>query len=722
MSSYFHSGTREDGIVLLRMADPSGSTNRTTDQFKLELDALLTAWAARPPTGVIVLSDRPDFGVGGDVDQIAAFAAEGAAAVVADSQRIKALFRRIEQAGFPVVACLRGLAVGGGLELALACHARIGIADRPLRIGLPECTIGLIPGAGGLLRSVHMLGLQRAIDLATSGRLIGGEEALAIGWLDTLVPDEAAAVVEATRRILAEPAPVKPWDRRGYRLSGGGLFADPARYLALQTKSAGFLARDGGRNRAATTAATAACHIAACGFADGGLIESRAFARQALSPEATARIGVALKDKSVLKRAPSRPAGVERAAAPRRVGIIGAGMMGAGIAFANARVGIEVLLADQTLEGAEAGLGRVRHDADRALKRGQIGAAEHSALIARVTPVEGIAALTGCDLLIEAVFEDIGLKKSVMAQLERQVEPGGMVASNTSALSISDIGTALQNPARFIGLHFFSPVDRMHLVEIVRGAQTSDATLAAAWDYAATLGKMQIVVQDSHGFFASRVFQKFIYEAAAMVYEGIPAAIIENAALLAGYPAPPLSLIDDTSLALSVRVIEGAAAANAAKGLPPENHPGEAVIRRLAGQGRTGRSAGAGFYDYDGADGKTLWPGLAAMAPCVVAADVDLLAERYFYAQLADVLRCLSEGVIASAAEVNSGAIRAIGFPAWTGGPLRLIGRIGHAAYLSRAAELTALHGARFDPGLNSVVALEMLLAQAAAFDAADKQ
>lgn len=717
MTGYLTLAERDDGIVIVAMADPSGRMNRTTGQFKSELEALMDRWAAVPPKGVILLSDRPDFGVGGDVDEIARLAADGAAAACADSARIKAVFRRIETAGFPVVAVLAGLAVGGSLELALACHARFAVDAPATRMGLPETTIGLIPGAGGLVRSLHMLGFDAALDLVLSGRLIGAAEAEALGWIDGRGPDRAVLIERAAAFIAANPAPRKPWDRRGYALPGGAFYASPARYIGLQSRVAAERARAGGRERAAITAMECLVHASACGFADGERIESRGFARQACSAEATARIGLALKDKSVLRRAPSRPKGIASAAPPRRVGIIGAGIMGAGIAFANARAGVDVLLADVSPEAAEAGLARVRADCERAVKRGHMNSAERDTLLARVRAVAGIEALQDCDLLIEAVFEDIDLKTQTMQVLERQVAPGGMIASNTSALSIADIGAGLERPDRFIGLHFFSPVDRMHLVEIVRGQATSDATLAAAHDYANLLGKMPIVVRDSHGFFASRVFQKFIYEAAAMVGEGIPPAEIEAGALLAGYPAPPLSLIDDTSLSLSVRVIEGAAAAARARGVAPENHPGERVIQALVAKGREGRRNGRGFYDH-GPEGKALWPGLAEAFPPVPAPAPESIGERFLLAQVADVLRCLAEGVIASEAEVNSGAIRAIGFPAWTGGPLRLIGRLGEEGYLARASALAAAHGARFDPGMDGA-ALARLLAAARDFDAA---
>ena len=334
-----------------------------------------------------------------------------------------------------------------------------------------------------------------------------------------------------------------------------------------------------------------------------------------------------------------------------------------------------------------------------------------------MTPGIGIPTLAGCDLIIEAVFEDIDLKKSVLHEMEALLPETGRLATNTSALSVTGLAEALDNPDRFLGLHFFSPVDRMNLVEIVTGGQTSDAMLAYAHDYTRSLRKQPITVADSHGFFASRVFQKFIYEAAALVGEGVPAALIENAALQAGYPAGPLALIDDTALTLSIKVIEHAAEAAIAKGKPRESHPGERVIFSLVeDHGREGRRAGAGFYDYD-ETGKTLWPGLVDLARGTGTATIDDIAERYPTAQCCDVLRCLEEGVIRSAAEVNTGAVKAIGFPAWTGGPLRLIASEGADAFLARCQKLATRHGERFALPFTTAADLQALLDTATAFD-----
>ena len=391
--------------------------------------------------------------------------------------------------------------------------------------------------------------------------------------------------------------------------------------------------------------------------------------------------------------------------------------MGAGIAFANARAGIDVILADVSAEAAERGMEQIRADVARAVRRNQMTETEGDALIARIRLGDGTAALKGCDLIIEAVFEDIALKKQTLQDMERLLPKDGRLASNTSALSVTEIAKVLDRPDRFLGLHFFSPVDRMHLIEIVVGTQTAPEMLAFAHDYTRVLRKQAITVADSHGFFASRVFQKFIYEAAAMVGEGIPAALIENAALQAGYPAGPLSLIDDTALTLSIRVIDHAAEAAKAKGKPPENHPGEAVIKAMVDtHGRKGRRGGAGFYDYD-ETGKTLWPGLGQLASDTNSATLDEIAERYLTAQCCDVLRCLHEGVIQSAAEVNAGATRAIGFPAWTGGPLRLIAQEGAAAFIARSQRLANQHGPRFALPVTTTKDLEALLDRAAAFD-----
>ena len=719
MTNYLSETLSEDGILTVTLADPSGPMNRTTGQFKDELAALLDRLEANPVRGVILLTDRATFGVGGDVDQIAALAAAGAKESFADSQRLKALYRRIERLGLPVVALLEGMAVGGSFELALACHAAFALDDDRIRLGFPECSIGLLPGAGGLVRTVHLLGCDAALPLIVDPKMIAPAEAARLGLVTGLADSRVALLTAARDWIAANPAPAKPWDQKRHKIPGGGHFDTRGRYLAMQGRVSGHVKRGYGRQMAEITALSAICDVAACGFVDGERIESRAFARLAVSPEATARIGLNLKDKSTLKRAPSRPQAQPPQPMPERIGILGAGLMGAGIAFANARAGYEVILADVSAEAAARGFAQIEADVARALHRKQMTEDEGTALLARITTGDGIPSLAGCDLMIEAVFEDIALKRSVLAQMEALLPANGHLASNTSALSITGIAEVLQHPERFLGLHFFSPVDRMHLVEIVVGARTSDAMLALAHDYTTSLRKQPITVADSHGFFASRVFQKFIYEAAALIGEGVPAALIENAALQAGYPAGPLSLIDDTALTLSIKVIEHAAEAAIAAGKPPEDHPGERVIFALVNDHkREGRRAGAGFYEYTDA-GKSPWPGLSHLAPARTTATIDEIAERYLTAQCCDVLRCLHEGVIQSAAEVNTGAIKAIGFPAWTGGPLRLIAREGASAFLARSQRLAQRHGARFALPVATAQDLLALLDRAAAFDTA---
>ena len=717
MTNYLTEDLAQDGILTLTLADPSGPMNRTTAQFKDELGDLLDRLEADPVKGMIIMTDRNAFGVGGDVDQIAALAAAGAQESFADSQRLKALYRRMEKLGIPVVCLIEGMAVGGSFELALACHASFALNNEVIRLGFPECSIGLLPGAGGLVRTVHLLGCDAAIPLIVDAKLISPPEAAKLGLITGIANNRGALLTAAREWIATTPCPARPWDQKRHRVPGGGHFEKRGRYLAMQSRVSGLIKRGSGHQTAEISALSAICDVAACGFADGELIESRAFAKLAVSPEATARIGLQLKDKSTLKRAPSRPRGYPSSTLPKQIGILGAGLMGAGIAFSNAKSGHNVILADASAEAAERGIAQIQADVDRAVRRKQMTVVEGEALIARVTRGDGLGSLAGCDLMIEAVFEDIDLKKSVLREMEVLLAENGYLASNTSALSITEMATALVRPERFVGLHFFSPVDRMHLVEIVVGGKTSDATMAFAHDYTRALRKQPITVADRHGFFASRVFQKFIYEAAALVGEGVPAALVENAALQAGYPARPLSLIDDTALTLSIKVIKHAAKAALAQGNPPQNHPGERVIISLVEEfGREGRRAGAGFYDY-GEAGKTLWPGLSDLAAKPATATIDDIAERYLTAQCCDVVRCLHEGIIRSAAEVNTGAIKSIGFPAWTGGPLRLIENEGADAFLTRTRSLAERHGDRFALPVASTKDLNALLDRARAFD-----
>jgi 3-hydroxyacyl-CoA dehydrogenase/enoyl-CoA hydratase/3-hydroxybutyryl-CoA epimerase len=400
---------------------------------------------------------------------------------------------------------------------------------------------------------------------------------------------------------------------------------------------------------------------------------------------------------NAIKSGQSRPGNSPRFK-PAKVGLLGAGMMGGGIAYAQASKGIATVLKDVSREKAETGKAYSVKITQPRVDKGKLGADEQRALLDRIHATDNVRDLAGCDLIIEAVFENRELKAQATREAEPMLTPGGFFASNTSTLPISGLAAASAHPQKFIGIHFFSPVDKMKLVEIIRGKETDDETVARAFDYVQALGKIPIVVNDSRGFFTSRVFGTFVMEGAAMLAEGIPAAAIENAGIQAGMPVGPLAVIDETSLSLSVHVLEQTRADLAAEGKSHAAHPGELLIERMVKEfKRAGRAAGGGFYDYPAGGRKTLWPQLKTLfEKPAVAWDIAELKDRLLYRQAVETARCLSENVLTSVADANVGSIFGIGFPAWTGGAMQFIYGIGVDAFIARAAELAQAHGSGF--------------------------
>ncbi len=625
---------------------------------------------------------------------------EDAARCYAEVELVKKNFRTIETLGKPVVTCLNGTALGGGWELALVGHYRIAVSDKKVQFGLPEVTLGLLPGASGVTKMTRHLGLLKAQPYLIEGKIFGAQEALELGLVHELISDATQLRSKAIEFITAhasDPATyTHPWDNKDYKIPGGKP-SSPALAGALSVAPA--MLRKTTRGLQPAPEAILACMVegASVDYDTALRIESRYLAKLMTGTNAKAMINTFFFNMNAIKSGASRPKNVERFK-PSKVGILGAGMMGAGIAYAQASKGIATVIKDVSVEKAEAGKAYSSKITQPRVDKGRMSAQDQAALLARITPTDKAADLQDCDLIIEAVFEQRELKAKVTQEAEPMVKVGGFFASNTSTLPISGLATASAKPSKFIGIHFFSPVDKMKLVEIIRGKQTDDETVARAFDYVQSLGKIPIVVNDSRGFYTSRTFGTFVMEGAAMLGEGIPPAVIENAGIQAGMPVGPLAVLDETALSLSVHVMEQTTQDFAAEGKTYTPSKGEQLVAKMVKEfKRPGRAAGAGFYDYPAGGKKTLWPGLAEnFGKPNVAWDIQEIKDRLLYRQAVETARCLNEGVLTTVHDANIGSIFGIGFPVWTGGAMQFIYGMGVDAFTQRAAQLAARHGAGF--------------------------
>jgi 3-hydroxyacyl-CoA dehydrogenase/enoyl-CoA hydratase/3-hydroxybutyryl-CoA epimerase len=687
-----------DGIVVATMDLPGHSMNVLNDDLALPLASLADLLESDASvTGLILSSAKKDFLAGADVDRLHRLS--GAQEAFDESMRFKAFMRRLEKCGKPVVAVIQGMCLGGGLEIAMGCHWRIVIDDGKAKLGLPEVKLGLLPGGGGTQRLPRLVGMQQAVQWMLEGTEVRAAQALSSGLVGELAPSRDEAMAKARAWIAANKKPVQPWDAPKFRYPGGDS-RSPAVVQMLAIAPSIASAKSWGNYPAIN-------HIMSSVF-EGGLtdidrgleIESRYFAACAESQASKNLIGTLWYQLNAIKKGASRPAGVPRSEV-KKLGILGAGMMGAGIAYVSAKAGMEVVLLDTSQEAAEKGKAYSKDILDKAVKKGRSSADKRDALLAQITPTTDYALLQGCDLVIEAVFEDRGIKADVTKKAEAHLAASAVFASNTSTLPITGLAEASARPENFIGLHFFSPVDKMPLVEIIVGAKTSPETLARGFDYVMQIGKTPIVVNDSRGFYTSRVFATYVMEGIAMLAEGVHPRSIEVAGLQAGMPMPPLALQDEVSLSLGVHVADQTRKDLAAAGIPYKEHPGERVLRQVCELGRVGKKAGKGFYDYVAGGEKTLWPGLAELYPVKAMNEQPEqreLIDRMMFAQANETARCLQEGVLRSVADANIGSIFGWGFAPFQGGALQFINSYGVPEFVARSRELAARHGERFEP------------------------
>jgi 3-hydroxyacyl-CoA dehydrogenase/enoyl-CoA hydratase/3-hydroxybutyryl-CoA epimerase len=686
----------DDGILVATMNLPGRPMNVVTAALMDGIAAAAERLAEPAVKGLILASGKADFCAGGDIDRMSRWTTPQQPFEA--SMAMKRVLRQLETQGKPVVAAIAGHALGGGLELALACHARFVLDSPKLKLGQPEVKLGLSPGGGGTVRLSRLLGIQPALQICSEGADLSPQKALGLGLVTALAPSREALMQAARDWIAANPDARQPWDRPRFRFPGGDSRSPAMAQLWSAAPSIAF-----GKGRGLYPAVQ---HIMSAIF-EGGLldfeaastVESRYFAACCVSPVAKNLINTLWYGLNAVKKGASRPAAVP-ASTVAKLGVLGAGMMGAGIAHVAAEAGIEVVLIDSTQAAADQGKAHTQALLDAAVKKGRSTADKRDALLARITPTTNFAALAGCDLIIEAVFEDRAVKAGVTRQAEAVLPASAVLASNTSTLPIAGLAAASMRPANFIGLHFFNPVEKMPLVEIIVGAHTSDETLARGFDFVLQIGKTPIVVNDSRGFYSSRVFGSYVMEGLAMLHEGVHPRRIEVAGLQAGMPMPPLALQDELSLSLTVHVADQTKKELASEGKPWTEHPGMAVARQLCAFGRTGRKAGQGFYDHPaGAGDKALWPGLTTMFPTAAEQPpLQELVDRLLFAQAVESARCLEEGVLRSEADGDIGSILGWGFAPCHGGTLRFIRSMGEAAFVARAQVLAARYGARFDP------------------------
>ena len=692
----------EDGIAVITFDEENSPVNTMCLQWQDDLDAVAAQVAKDKDAirGIILASAKSTFFAGADLKGVMRMKPEDATRVFVEIERIKKNFRIIETLGKPVVSCLNGTALGGGWEVALVGHHRIAVSNPKTQFGMPEVTLGLIPGGGGITKITRQLGLMAAQPYLLESKLFGPAEAQKLGFVHALVDSEAELMPAARAWIDSVQGNAEAcqhiWDRKGYKMPGGTP-SSPAIAQGLVVAPAMLKKTTRGLYPAPEAALCAMVEGAQVDFDTAMRIESRYLAGLMVNPVAKNMINTFFFNLNAIKSGQSRPKDVPRYK-PKKVGILGAGMMGAGIAYSQASRGIASVLKDVTLDKAEHGKAYSAKLTQARVDKGRMGPHDQAELLGRIAPTASAADLQGSDLIIEAVFENRDLKAQVTKEAEPMLAPGGFFASNTSTLPISGLATASTHPDKFIGIHFFSPVDKMKLVEIIRGKRTDDETVARAFDYVQALGKIPIVVNDSRGFYTSRTFGTFVMEGAAMLDEGIPAPVIENAAMQVGMPVGPLAVIDETSLSLSVHVMEQTRADFAAEGRAYTATAGELLVERMVKEfKRAGRAAGGGFYDYPEGQKKRLWPELKTrFEKPGVAWNLQDVKDRILYRQAVETARCLSEGVLTTVHDGNIGSIFGIGFPAWTGGALQFIYSQGVDAFAQRAAELTAKYGPGF--------------------------
>jgi 3-hydroxyacyl-CoA dehydrogenase/enoyl-CoA hydratase/3-hydroxybutyryl-CoA epimerase len=704
MTQNIRTETDADGIVTLTWDMPDRSMNVLSAASIADFAAAADQAIADPAVkGVVVTSAKPAFIAGADLSMLESQTA-GTGGTLDKTAIAKRLFdglmslnlllRKLEKGGKPFVAAINGTALGGGLELCLACHHRVVADDPSIQLGLPESKVGVMPGAGGTQRLARLMGAMGALPLMLEGKTLAPKEALGSNIVHKVVP--ASALIETAKAYIKSGGKaVQPWDEKGFKVPGGSPFS--AGGSQIFTGGNAMLHARTFDNYPAQKAIMSAVFEGIQVPIDAGLrIEARYMAQVMMDPVARNMIRSLFINMQRANKLASRPKG-HPPARLTKIGILGAGMMGAGIAHVSAAAGIDVVLIDRSLEDAEKGKSYSAKLLDRQVERGRITADERTTLLARIVPATDYDHLKDADLVIEAVFEDRGIKADVTRRAEAVLPPHAVFGSNTSTLPITGLAEASKDATKFIGVHFFSPVDRMQLVEIIRGKATSDATLAIAMDFVQRIKKTPIVVNDSRGFYTSRVFGTYTREGMLALAEGVGPALIENVGKMTGMPMPPLALADEVALDLIYKIGKQT---RADLGDAYRASPLDDLIEKLVVElGRLGKKSGKGFYDHPADGKKRLWPGLAELVPpAPEQPDPAELRTRFLYIQALETARCYEEKVVTAPEDADIGAILGWGFAPWTGGPLSLIDTVGAAEFVRECDRLAQRYGDRFTP------------------------
>ncbi|TDU31462.1 3-hydroxyacyl-CoA dehydrogenase/enoyl-CoA hydratase/3-hydroxybutyryl-CoA epimerase [Panacagrimonas perspica] len=689
-----------DGIATISLDLPGRPMNVINENLMQPLvEAIGRVASDAAIKGAILTSGKKDFIAGADIDFVFSITEPKIAFDLAED--LKKQLRKIELCGKPFVAAMNGTTLGGGLEIALACHHRIAIDDAKTKIGLPEVKLGLLPGGGGTQRLPRLIGIQASAPLLLEGKELNPAAAKQQGLIHDLAKDRAELLAKAKAWCLANPKPIQPWDDKKFKFPGGDS-KHPAVVQVLAIAPSMANAKTQGNYPAPRNILSAIYEGGIVDFDTGCRIESRYFAELVVSQVSKNMIGTLWFQLNGINKGKSRPAGIEKTKT-QKVGILGAGMMGAGIAYVSAKVGMQVVLLDTAQESADKGKAYSAGLLDKDIKKGKLLPTDKEAFLSQILATTKFEDLAGCDLIIEAVFEDRAIKADVTKKTEAVLGANVVFASNTSTLPITGLAKAHSKAENFIGLHFFSPVDKMPLVEIIMGEKTSKETLAKGFDYVQQIRKTPIVVNDSRGFYTSRVFGTYISEGMALLAEGAHPRSIEVAGLQAGMPVGPLALSDEVSISLALHVLEQTRKDYAAEGKVLEARSADTVIEKMCRTlDRPGKKAGKGFYDYPAAGTKgekTLWKGLAEAFPLAKnQPEQQELIDRMMFVQAVDAARCFEERVVTTVADTNIGSIFGWGFAPHQGGALQFINAYGPGKFVARAQSLAAKFGARFAP------------------------
>lgn len=667
-------------------------------------EALEKAYADTEAKGIIITSERPEFIAGADLKMILENNGKAPAELLKLSMDLNNLFRKMETNGKPAVAAINGTALGGGYEVCLACHYRVALNAPKSVIGLPEVTIGLLPGGGGTQRLPRMIGMEMAAPMLLEGKKISPKEALGMGMVDALAETHEEMMEKAFAFINTNPNAIQPWDevnkktgkvqaRENFKVPGGNILT-PKGLQLMMGGTAMIMGKSQGNYPAPIEIMSCVYEGLLVNIDRALVIEARHFVKVANSSVAKNLIRTMFFGLNEVNKGVGRPKGIDKTDV-KKLGILGAGMMGAGIAYVSAMAGIQVVLKDVSMEAAEKGKAYSKSILDKAISRGKMDSLKAEGILNLITPTDNYAEIEGADLIIEAVFENWELKATVTKDSEQLLATGGVFGSNTSTLPISKLANASAKPANFIGIHFFSPVDKMQLVEIIMGKETSDYALAVAMDYVKKIRKTPIVVNDSRGFYTSRVFGTYTSEGIELLKDGVNPVVIENIAKQIGMPVGPLAVSDEVALDLAYK-ISGSAVKD---GLLSENDSTYQVSKKFTEMGRLGKKAKAGFYEYPEGGKKHLWEGLAEMFP-VKAEQIstDDIKTRLLYRQVLETVKCVEEGVIRTNLDADLGSIFAWGFPPYLGGTLSFVDTVGIKTFVSECDRLSNTYGERFKP------------------------